>query len=68
MIRSSFGGPEETFILSGSDDNGIYVWNRDNQTLLEVLEGHQGRVNCVSWYPGKPMMFASASDDHSIRM
>ncbi|CAO3625159.1 unnamed protein product [Cunninghamella blakesleeana] len=68
VIRSSFGGPEETFILSGSDDNGIYVWNRDNQTLLEVLEGHQGRVNCVSWYPGNPMMFASASDDHTIRM
>ncbi|CAO3608245.1 unnamed protein product [Cunninghamella echinulata] len=68
VIRSTFGGPQESFILSGSDDNGVYVWSREHQVLLEVLEGHQGRVNCVSWYPGQPMMFASASDDHTIRI
>lgn len=68
IIRSTFGGDEQSFILSGSEDNRIYVWSREHQTVLEVLEGHEGRVNCIKWYPGQPMMFASASDDHTIRM
>ncbi|KAI8341837.1 WD40-repeat-containing domain protein [Chlamydoabsidia padenii] len=68
IIRSTFGGDEQSFILSGSEDNDIYVWSREHQNILEVLEGHEGRVNCINWYPGHPMMFASASDDHTIRM
>ncbi|CAO3599817.1 unnamed protein product [Absidia cylindrospora] len=68
IIRSTFGGDQQSFILSGSEDNDVYVWSREHQTLLEVLDGHHGRVNCVRWYPGQPMMFASASDDHTIRI
>ncbi|KAI8099426.1 WD40-repeat-containing domain protein [Halteromyces radiatus] len=68
IIRSTFGGLEQSFILSGSEDNDVYVWSREHEYVLEVLEGHEGRVNCVIWYPGQPMMFASASDDHTIRI
>ncbi|KAI9360147.1 WD40-repeat-containing domain protein [Pilaira anomala] len=68
IIRSTLGGQSESFILSGSEDNRIYIWSRDNEKLLEVLEGHTSTVNCISWCPVEPMQFVSASDDHTIRV
>jgi WD40 repeat protein len=54
-------------VLSGSDDHLIYVWHRERGDLLEYLSGHTGCVNCVAWNP-KLNMFASASDDMSVRI
>ncbi|KAI8063153.1 WD40-repeat-containing domain protein [Gongronella butleri] len=68
VIRSTFAGYQERYILSGSEDNDIYIWSREHQALLDVFSGHDGRVNCVAWYPSEPVMFASASDDHTIRL
>ena len=67
VIRSCFGGTSENFVLSGSEDHQVYVWNKEQGSLIEVLTGHTGCVNCVSWNP-KLNMFASASDDHTIRI
>lgn len=46
-IRSCFGGVGEGFVVSGSEDNAIYLWHRKTQTLLETLRGHEHPVNCV---------------------
>jgi WD40 repeat protein len=80
MIRSCFGGPDQNFVLSGSEgsfsftrivltlDARIYVWNREHGTLIDTIEGHTASCNCVSWNPVDAFMFASAGDDHEIRM
>ncbi|KAL0075156.1 WD40-repeat-containing domain protein [Phycomyces blakesleeanus] len=68
VIRSTFGGPDDSFVLSGSEDNCVYVWSREHQELLEVLCGHTDTVNCVSWYSHTHTMFATGSDDGTIRI
>lgn len=68
IIRSTLGGHNESFIISGSEDNRVYIWSREHETILEELEGHENTVNCISWCPIEPMQFVSASDDHTIRV
>lgn len=68
QIRSCFGGAGESFVASGSEDKLVYLWHRRNQTLLEKLGGHARSVNCVAWHPTNTGIFASASDDTTIRL
>lgn len=69
IIRSCFGGLDRNFILSGSEDGKIYVWHMETGALIEVLSGHgEGTVNAVAWNSNHPPLFASASDDHTVRI
>ncbi|KAF8115682.1 hypothetical protein N665_0025s0142 [Sinapis alba] len=68
LIRSCFGGYKQGFIASGSEDSQVYIWHRSTGKLILELPGHAGAVNCVSWSPTNLHMFASASDDGTIRI
>ncbi|CAL8582377.1 hypothetical protein XPA_008044 [Xanthoria parietina] len=70
VIRSTFGGADQNLIISGSEDARVYIWHKENGTLIETLEGHQspGCVNVVAWNPTDPCMFASGGDDHKVRI
>ncbi|ETI24402.1 hypothetical protein G647_03771 [Cladophialophora carrionii CBS 160.54] len=74
VIRSCFGGAAENFVVSGSEDGLIYVWHKENESLIEKLAGH-GRgqsgkecVTTVDWNPRDAGMFASGGDDRKVRI
>jgi len=49
-------------------DSQIFIW-RTNGHPVEVLDAHKpGCVNAIAWNPRDPCMFASAGDDHRVRM
>lgn len=69
MIRCCFGGSEESFIATGSEDSIIYIYHRNTGKLLERLVGHgPGSVNTVAWHPKLPSLLASCGDDGTIRI
>ena len=50
-------------------DGCIYIWHRENGTLIETLEGHPGGcANAVAWNPTDSCMFASGGDDRKVKM
>ncbi|XP_050073988.1 WD repeat-containing protein 26 homolog [Anopheles maculipalpis] len=67
-IYSCFGGVNESFVASGSEDNKVYIWHIRREEPLATLIGHTRTVNCVSWNPVYPSLLASASDDGTVRI
>ncbi|TAQ86763.1 hypothetical protein B7494_g4927 [Chlorociboria aeruginascens] len=54
-IRSTFGGANESFVVSGSETGYIYIYHRENGTLIDKLQHHKsGCCNAVSWNPTNP--------------
>ncbi|XP_078590765.1 WD repeat-containing protein 26-like isoform X2 [Branchiostoma floridae x Branchiostoma japonicum] len=67
-IHSCFGGVNQDFVASGSEDNKVYVWHLKRELPIAVLAGHTRTVNCVTWNPQIPGLLASASDDGTVRL
>jgi len=67
-IYSCFGGLNQDYVASGSEDHKVFIWHKERESPVVVLEGHQQTVNCVHWNPCEPSMLASASDDGTVRI
>uniref|UniRef100_A0A0K8V1Z5 WD repeat-containing protein 26 n=2 Tax=Bactrocera latifrons TaxID=174628 RepID=A0A0K8V1Z5_BACLA len=67
-IHSCFGGVNESFVASGSEDKLVCIWHIKREEPLGKLAGHTKTVNCVSWNPMFPSLLASASDDATVRI
>ena len=58
-LEASFS-PDSQFVISGSTDGRVHIWNAENGTKVCVLNGdHTEPVRCVQFNP-KYMMMASA--------
>ncbi len=69
VIGCGFGGIDENFVISGSEDAKIYIWHRASGRLIETLTGHMtGSVNAVAWHPKDALTIASCGDDQTVRI
>lgn len=68
QIRSAFGGANESYVVSGSEDGNILIWHKWTGIQVKSLPGHSPRTNGVWWNPGDTCMFASCGDDGKIKM
>src|SRR5699024_11205273 len=68
LIRSAFGGANESFVVSGSEDGNILIWHKIIGAAVERLPGHLPRCNAVAWNPADPCMLASCGDDGTVKM
>jgi len=67
-VYSSFGGANQSFFASGSEDNKVYIYHVDRSEPIQVLSGHSKLVSCVSWNPVYHQVLVSASDDGTVRV
>ncbi|KAK4149228.1 vacuolar protein sorting-associated protein 1 [Chaetomidium leptoderma] len=67
-IRSDFGGANENFVISGSEDGRVFIWHKLSGNLVQEAEAHHTSCNAVSWNPADPCMFATAGDDGRVRI
>ena len=66
LIKCDFGGVNESFVVAGSEDAFIYLWNKEKGDHIAKIGGEKGHtqvVNQISWNPTDSFLFASASDD-----
>ncbi|ETN02469.1 hypothetical protein PPTG_16421 [Phytophthora nicotianae INRA-310] len=65
IVRASFG-PRESFVLGGSEDGFVYVWEVATGKLLERLSGHRGVTYNARWHE-KQALLASSSHDGTVK-
>lgn len=67
-IRAEFGGANEAYVISGSEDGFIFIWHKVTGFMVKKMSGHEPRTNCAVWNPRDPCMFASCGDDGKIKI
>ncbi|CAG8768495.1 2386_t:CDS:2, partial [Dentiscutata erythropus] len=58
-----FFGANSEYIMSGSDDGRIFIWDRYTGKVVNLLKGDSKVVNCVQPHPSFPILCTSGIDD-----
>jgi len=64
----NFLGPRHEYILSGSDDGNVFIWEKDSGQIVHCAKGDKHVVNCLDLHPVYPLMFASSGIDYDIKI
>lgn len=56
----SFFGPKSEFVISGSDNRDIFVWDKESEVIVNSMAaGKRGVVNCLEPHPHIPVLATS---------
>ena len=68
-ITSAFSVTYGKYIVSGSEDNCVYVWDLQGKNPLQKLEGHSDTVISVSCHPTENKIASAGLDgDKTVRI
>ncbi|KAG8623676.1 hypothetical protein KVT40_008652 [Elsinoe batatas] len=59
----NFYGLDDEYVVSGSDEGNLFIWDRKTCKLLNILEGDGEVVNVIQGHPYEPMLAVSGIDD-----
>lgn len=62
-----YGGSDRPFLVTGSDDHTVRVWDYHTKSCVRVLEGHSNNVSAVIFHPQLPFLL-SAGEDGTLRI
>ncbi|RKP37452.1 WD40-repeat-containing domain protein [Dimargaris cristalligena] len=68
ILRPCFAGVDRLHVACGGEDGKVYIWNRFSGKILDSVRAHDQTVNAVAWSPVNSQMFATASDDKTVKM
>lgn len=68
VLRPIFGGKFEKYIVSGSENDKVYIWDRTTGEIVDDLEGHQNVTNGIVWSSNCPNYLFSCSYDQTIKV
>jgi len=58
----NFLGPQDEFVVSGSDDGNWFMWKKSTGQLHDILEGDSSVVNVIEGHPHLPIVAVSGID------
>ena len=69
-IKCGFGGEDENFLVCGSEEAKIYVWNRYHSIPILAIKAHSAPVNAIIFpsFNNLSNIIISCSDDHTIKV
>jgi len=60
----NFFGPNSDYVISGSDDGRIFIWEKNTRKLVQLLKGDRHVVNCVQGHPFDCVLATSGIEDN----
>ncbi|CAM9596798.1 unnamed protein product, partial [Heterosigma akashiwo] len=57
-----YPGGDKPYLLSGSDDRTVKVWDYQTKACVQTLEGHTNNVVAVCFHPRLPVLLSGAED------
>lgn len=68
-ISSTFSITNGKYIVGGSEDNCIYLWDLQSRKIVQKLEGHSDAVVSVSCHPTENMIASGAlGNDNTVKI
>lgn len=58
----NFLGPRDEFVVSGSDDGNVFIWDKQTGKLCDILDGDKHVVNVIEGHPHLPLIAVSGID------
>ncbi|KAI9798070.1 MAG: hypothetical protein M1833_004967 [Piccolia ochrophora] len=63
----NFFGMQDDYVVSGSDNGHLFIWDKKSTQLVNILEGDGEVVNVVQGHPYEPVLAVSGID-HTIKI